>query len=347
MSRWLSPERRRWLKRFGVARLAAAVRRRRRSPFHAVRSELAFRRDGRPGTAGARLTSTSGGRLEVPAVVCFVVGPGQRRWLEDSLESVAASQPGAAVIIADDAALDSRAGVLRERWPDLDYVRMRWPTGGPPLGWRPPARAIAHALEHYEFPVFLKLDTDAVVCGPRVGERVAAALGAAGVSSGMGGSVGRRADGEPEEVAYHAEIIAREARRDRRLAWGVQELRRRGAPLGVTVQGGAFALTREACMRLRDSGVLGWRQSWRSLIGEDTAFSLFVRALGLELVCLSQPPHELFAVGNKHLPLELEDLDRGDWVLAHSTRRGRGGEDEAQVRAFLRERRTRWALDGA
>jgi hypothetical protein len=334
-SRILTHERRQLLKRYPAGRLASALNRRFRTPIHATLSLAAHLADGRPRPLGSpRLSSSS-----VPAVACFIAGPGSRRWLEDSIESVSASDPQVAVVVVDDGSLDCRAAVLRRRFPALDVLRVAWPTGGPPLGWRPTVMGIRHALEHYEFPLFFKLDTDAIVTGVDFATKIAERL-RDDPDAGMAGSVGLRADGAVEDRFHHAAVITREAARDARLAAALERVTEGTWRLGDTVQGGGFCLTGEACRRLQTSGCLDWRQSWVSLISEDAALSLFVRTLGLNLVALGGPDG-VFAIAIRNLPLELEELATGDWLVAHSTHRGKSGETEEHVRDFFRVSRGR------
>jgi hypothetical protein len=303
-----------------------------------VRARAAERGDRRLG----RIPPPSPRRRDVRTVFCFLVGPGDRDALFDSIDAVVASDGDASqVVVLDDSSVVARESVVRERFPEAVVLRNDRPTGGPPHLWALCRLGLEHALRNYDFEQWVKSDSDALVTGPGFSQETLARFADAR-DAGIAGCTGVRCDGVPTDYEYHAEVIVREMRRDRTLAAAVERASSRGWQLGECVHGGAFTMTRSACEAVEREGYLGWRRSWYSLMNEDIALSLFVRAAGFELLSIGAPG-EIFAVANKDLRLPKEQIADEQWVLAHSVRLGYEGESERELREFFRERRASWS----
>lgn len=338
---------RNWAKRFlpGPSvlpgRMLLGAWRLRRALLVALRAERAEQADRRAG----RIPPAPPVRSHVETVVCFVSGPGRPGWLEDSIESVLASDGDRAhVIVIDDCSVDARESIVRERFPGVEVLRRRVPSGGPPQTWPQVQLGLRHALDHYDFDRFVRMDTDALVVGPGLSSELARALDAV-PGAGLAGSFRVRADGAPEDRAYQANVLAQELRHDRLLADAVARARSNGWREGEIVMGGAMCLTADAVDALRREGWLDWHQPWHSIVTDDLALAVFGAAAGLGL-CSIGDPQGIFAVANKHLPLPKEELASGRWLVTHSTRVGLHGEDEATLRDFFRARRAEWPSPG-
>lgn len=327
------------LKRLLVGRMLAALWRKRRVPRQALRAATAERSDRRRG----RIPPPVVRRKETLAVICIPSGPGDPARLMDTIDSVLASDGDSSqILVVDDCSVTAREAVVRERYPEVDFVRTPYPSGGLPNIWPPLRAGMEHALLHYRFSMFVKLDTDAIVTGAGFSERCVAALAAA-PEAGIAGSFRVRADGRPEDHTYHASVIDREVRRDPHLARAVEQAEANGWRRGDAVQGGVSLYSRAACEALAREGWLDWRRPWHSNIAEDVAATVFVRACGLEALSVGAPDEGLLAVAVNGLPLPMEELSDGPWVAAHSTKVGLYGESEEQLRAFFRGRRLEWA----
>lgn len=327
-----------WPKRLRLGRVLGALRRRRRAPLAAARAELAERIDLRRG----RIAPPRPRKRDVRSVVCFLAGPNDRDALFDSIEALRASDGDASqVIVIDDSSVVSRESVVRERFPDADVVRNRFSTGGPPHLWSLCQLGLEHALHRYDFEQWVKSDCDALVTGANFSGETLARFAAA-PEAGIAGCTGIRCDGVPTDYVYHAEVLIREAPGDRTLAAAIERASARGWQLGECVHGGAFTITRTACETIDRDGWLRWRRPWHSLVNEDVALSLFVRASGFELLSIGGPG-EIFAVANKDLRLTKEEIAKGQWVLAHSVRLGLDGETEHELREFFRADRETWS----
>jgi hypothetical protein len=326
-----------WPKRFLLGRMLAATRRRRRAPLAAVRAEAVEHLDRRRG----RIPPAPRRRREVRSVVCILAGPNDRSAVFDSTEALLASDGDAAqVVVADDSSVAVRESIVRERFPEADVLRNPRATGGPPHLWALCRLGIERALERFDFEQWVKADSDALVTGPGFSARTLERLADA-PEAGIAGCTGVRCDGVPTDYRYHAEVLARELPRDRTLRAAVERATARGWRLGECVHGGAFTVRRAACEAVAAQGWLAWRRPWHSLVNEDIALSLFVKAAGFELLSIGDPSG-IFAVANKDLRLPKEEIAAGPWVIAHSVKLGYDGEDEAVLRTYFGKQRQSW-----
>jgi hypothetical protein len=318
-----------YLKSTLAGRAAVALRRQRRAPLQAAASRRAARRDGPP--------PAPAGRRRFRAVYVVTAGPGELEPLGDLVESVRAWEGDAAkVIVVDDATPDVRWPAVRARHPDVDVVRARWPTGGPPRLSPPLALGFAAALARYDWDVLCKLDTDALVTGPKLGERAAARF-AADPRLGLLGTVGTGADGTPEDYSYDAWVLRHERRWSATVRDRLERARRAGYA-GPKVHGGVYVASRAAVEAVAASGDLRRNPPWWSQIGEDLWFSLAVIAAGFRLGSWGAPG-EPTASASKWLPVPPEEVAERGLLAVHSVRRGPRGEPEAVVRATLRTQR--------
>ena len=298
-----------------AGKVVAALRRR---PLRAARAA--------PGPAPA-----SRGRFRVVYVV--LVGPGELESLSDLIESIEAWEGDAAkVLVVEDATPDVRWPDVRARFPGVDVIRARRPTGGPPRLSPPIALAYRTALERYAFDVVCKLDTDALVTGAGLGDRAAERF-AAEPRLGMLGTLDVRADGVPEDYTYDAWVLAHERRWSRTVRERLDRARA-GAYDGRKVHGGVYVLSRRALEAMD----LDADPPWWSQIGEDLWFSLAVCAAGFQLGSWGAPG-EPTASASKWLPVPLAEVRARGLLAVHSVRRGADGESEAHVRAALRAQR--------
>jgi hypothetical protein len=305
-----------------VGKVAAALRRQR--PLRALASRPA------PGPAPA-----SRGRFRV--VYLVLCGPGELEPLSELIESIRAWEGDAAkVLVVEDATPDVRWPDVRARFADVDVVRSRRPTGGPPRLSPPIARGYAIALERYEFDVLCKLDTDALVTGPGLGDRAAERF-AAEPRLGMLGTIGLRADGVPEDYSYDAWVVSHERRWNRTVRDRLARAER-GTYDGRKVHGGVYVLSRAALEAMAGAGDLRRDPPWWSQIGEDLWCSLAVCAAGFALGSWGAPGDPT-ASASKWLPVPLAEVRSRGLLAVHSVRRGADGESEAEVRAALRAQR--------
>lgn len=314
-------------------KIALAAWHQRRAPAVALRSAMLAARDR--------------SRPDVPerpprrfrAVYVIPVGPGEWDALADTIASIRHHEgDDVKIVVADDGTHDARRAVVRERYPSVSVIRQRWPTCGPPRQSHMLCRIFEWAVLNFDFDVLCKIDADALVTGPQLADRAAAAF-AADPSLGLLGSHGIRADGVAEDYSYDAWVLAHE-RRWSVAVRGLHEAALAGGFDGAKVHGGVYLMRRSALVDAQATGRLCWRPPWWTLLSEDIVLTLIICATGYRVGSWGAPG-EPIASGQGFLPIAAQRvLDEG--VLAvHSVRRGIGGETEAQLRAFFAADRRR------
>ena len=310
--------------------MLSALWRRRRAPGIAVAAARAALRD-----RGRRPPPRSE-RRSYPAVYVVLAGPGDWPALAEVLDSLARYEPDAKAVVVDDATTDCRERRVRSEYPDVDVVRRRWPSLGPPRNFPPLAHGLRRALEEYDFEVLGKLDTDALITGEGP-SRSAAELFERDPGIGMAGTYRLRGDGLPEDYGFDAFVL----RQTRRWSPTARRLLRRseaGGYDGAKVHGGVYYVSRAALEAVAQDGWLRWRTPWWTQLSEDFWLSVMVHASGFELGSLGGPGEPLL-VASKHLPLPKEQVLAEGKLAVHSVRRGSDGESEDELRAFFRQAR--------
>lgn len=312
----------------------AALRRRRHAPVRALRAERAARRDRRHGQTA---TVPAAARTTHRALYLVPAGPGSWPALSDTIESILHWEGNETkVVVIDDATVDCRAAVVQRRFPDVEVLRRRWPSGGPPRIFPMLAWGMRELLRRYDFEVICKLDTDALVTGPGLGARAAEAL-SADDHVGMIGTIGLRADGVPEDYTYDRWALSHSERWSpsvRRLA----ERARAGGYTGEKVHGGACLFSRRGLEAADRAGLLAWRPPWWSILNDELCFALALYASGSGLASFGAPGEPTVS-GQDFLPLDKEEVPRAGKLLVHSVRRGKRGESEQELRAYFRRLR--------
>ncbi len=317
-----------------LGNMLSALFRMRRVPLNALSSARVARSDRRERRSLRK--PISDGR-EFQAVYLIPAGPGDWEPLRDTLDSVLRYEgAGAKAIVVDDGSTDCRASVVQAEFPEVDVVRRRWPSGGPPRSLPIVVAGISHALQRYSFEVLIKLDTDALVTGCSPSE-AAAQLFEREPQIGMAGTYRIGADGKPETYDWDSWVLRHSARWSPAIRDLVKRARAGGYD-GAKVHGGVFALARRALEAMEASGDLGWRAPWWTQLGEDFWLSVMVLANGFELGSLGAPD-EPFAVASKYTPIAKQRVLSEGKLAIHSVRRGLDGEDEETLRAFFRDAR--------
>jgi hypothetical protein len=317
----------RFRKRTLAGNLIAALYRSRRAAPRALAAARAARHD------RSAALPLSDPRRSFRAVYLIPAGPGDWAPLADTIDSVLHHEgDDVKVIVVDDASVDCREARVRSTFPQVDVLRRRWPSGGPPRDFPGVAEGIELALERYEFDALLKLDTDALVTAPSPAAATADYF-AERPEVGMLGTYLVRADGLPENYDFDRWTLPHTVRWSR----GVRRLLARARACGydgARVRGGVYAISRAALDRAARSGDLRWRPPWWTQLSEDFWLSLIVLANGFEFASAGGPG-EQFVVASNFVPLEKERVLTEGKLAIHSVRRGRDGEDEAELRRFF------------
>jgi hypothetical protein len=311
-------------------KMLAAVWRQRRAPAAAAVAAGRARAAGAP-PRPARV------RRAYRAVFVVPCGPGELERLSDTLASIEHYEGDEAkCIILDDATPDVRWPEVAARHPTADVIHLRWPSGGPPRQSPGLTRVFATALARYDFDVLCKLDSDALVTGSGLTER-AREIFEAQPRTGLLGTVGMRADGEPEDYTYDAWVLGHERRWSRAVS-DVMRRAERGAYRGARVHGGVYLSSRRALAAVAAAGDLRRSPPWWSQIPEDMWYSLCVCAAGFGVRSWGAPG-EPTASASRFLPVALGDVEPRGVLAVHSVRRGLHGESEDMVRAHFLARR--------
>lgn len=307
----------------------AALYRMRRLPSGAIAAARAAR--------GDEPIRREGGRPRYRGVYVIPAGPGDWEPLRDTLASVLAYEGDEAkVVVVDDATVDCRAAVVQAEFPQVDVLRRRVPSGGPPRNTPVVLAGLRHARARYDFEVAIKTDTDALVTAASP-TAVAAEYFRKRPRVGLAGTYLTRADGLPEDYEFDAWVL-RQTERWSPAARRMMARARAGGYRGAKVHGGIYAVSRAAVEAMAASGDLSWREPFWTPLGEDFWLSMLVLANGFELGSLGGPG-EAFAVASKYTPIAKELVLSEPRVAIHSVRRGADGEDEATMREFFRRAR--------
>lgn len=312
-----------------AGKAAIAALRLRNTPVRALRARRAERRDGFP--------ASGGGPRRFTAVYVIPAGPRDWQPLQDTVESIVHYEGGQAkVVVADDNSVACRAAIVRERFPDVDVIRGRWPSGGPPRQAPFQARIFEAVRRRYDFDVLIKMDTDAIVTGPGLGARAAEEF-ARHSELGALGSLGVRGDGVLEDYSYDAWTLAHSRRWSRTVRRLLARARGNGYD-GPRPHGGVYILSRAALDVASADGLLALDPPLWSLIPEDLWFSLVVAAAGFRLASFGAPGEPLVSASH-YLPLPKEEVLSSGKLAVHSVRRGSAGESEEELRRFFRAAR--------
>lgn len=276
-------------------------------------------------------------------LVVMPVGPDNNG--ADTIESIFAYCTSSVVILAvDDSKSGSTAKFLRTidrrvvRLPAADFPGIR---GGLFCSL---ADAYHYAALHYTFDVLLRIDTDALITGPRP-EDDALQLLQSDPGIGMLGSYRFGYDGTARDFKIVAQGIFREssllglrnnARRKRLRAW-IASAQLHGYELGEHCLGAAVYQRPEAIMAMYEHGDLDVTEFHDSVISEDHLFSLLTIRHGYKLAD--------FATGTlpmgmkwRGLPDSPENLLQRQKKIVHSIKFWQD-RSESEIRDYFRSKR--------
>jgi hypothetical protein len=287
---------------------------------------------------GIHKYAQAGDRTEYRGVYLVPAGPGAWHDLCDTIASIQTYEDDdVKIVVIDDWTLDVLASRVQARYPGIDVVRPNVPAIG---GWRTfPAQAdaLGEIIARYRFEVLVKMDTDALITGPGLTARAAETFRER-PRLGQLGAHQMLANGLPRDPFYERWVVTHSARWSRHVRRLVRAVEARGLDPLDSAQGGVYAVARRALDAAAERGLLRWRQPWWSLIAEDTATSLVIRAAGYDIGSWGGPG-EPIATTSFSIPIALDRVLAEGKLGVHTVRAGLDGESEAEVRAFFRARR--------
>jgi hypothetical protein len=268
-----------------------------------------------------------------------VVPAGPKDDAADTLRSVLCYADPELVLVIDDT---HGRGIGLE---DPRVIVLTPPASPPgPFGglWVKLAAAYRYAVEHAEFDVLLRLDTDALILGPGIAE---AAAGRFERNSGVGalgayrvGPDGANRDWTPARKMIRAELGLRGMRhpaarhRVRALVAGA-----RGYVPGEHALGGAQLLRGDMVRDWYRRGMLDYPELGHSRLGEDHLFGLLTVAAGYRIGDFSGP-HDPLSVRWIGLPAAPAELLGAGKLITHSVRSWQDMQ-EAEIREYFAARR--------
>ncbi|MCC6502894.1 MAG: glycosyltransferase [Deltaproteobacteria bacterium] len=251
------------------------------------------------------------------------------------------------IIAVDDfspSRLDER---LKAEVPGITVLRNPRRHGGRSGLYITQAIACKHALEHFNFKMFIKMDTDALMVGPGLVTRAATEL-AERPATGILGSWEFRADGKKRNWHMWRLTFLTESSPARRLfskpvLWRkpIREAKKHGYRLGENILGGCYILN-ERCLRaMARMGYLDYEYDnilRFSKIGDEIIFSLFCKAAGFEIHDFGRPADPM-VIALDIVPMAKEKLMAEGKAVIHSVKKGFDGETQAQMREFFKAHR--------
>jgi hypothetical protein len=281
-------------------------------------------------------------------VIVMPVGPGtDARFVMDTIESyIHYSSHSYKFILTD----DSQTGVgpaVKEAFPGADVLCTTKPMGGWAGLYVNLALAYRYAIEHYEFRLLLKLDTDALVIGEGF-EQDAFNFFATHDNMGIAGQYPVDYNGNPWDRGWPRDRVLNGATSWKAIKRPIANITLRklylkaasnGYTAGESVFGGAYFMSRSLLDAFYNQGLLPHLTLWRLNLGEDHLFALLAKATGFRLgnMCSGNLP---FGCAWKGLPAAPEELLLRQKKIIHSTRYW-NNMDEEQVRDFFRTKRTK------
>jgi hypothetical protein len=268
-----------------------------------------------------------------------VVPAGPRDDAADTLRSVLCYTDSELVVVIDDTQgrgiglEDPRVAVLS--LPDS-------PSGGFGGLWVKLAAAFRYAVEHAEFDLLLRLDTDALILGPGIAEAAAGRFARDPTVGALGayrlGPDGRARDWAPAQKMVRAELGLRGLRHPavRHRARALIAAAPAYVP-GEHALGGAVLFRGDTVREMYRRGMLDYPELGHSLLGEDHLFGLLTVATGYRIDDFSGPDDPL-AVRWQGLPAAPADLLAAGKLITHSVRSFQD-MPEAEIREFFAARR--------
>lgn len=299
--------------------------------------------------------------------ILLPVGPNEKvERVQDLWESIHHYEPAEVdLVVVDDAPGGPRDWAkLVGSNPRATVHSIRNPRNGKGVGW---SGGLCTALmegfkwidANLDCAFTLRLDSDSIICGPFY-DRVLEALKG---KTGVVGTYTLRPSGEarmphPDATPANAIWVNKIARSFAVLRTagtlfvhqgliGGGRLRRRivnlalknGYQAGWFVQGGGYAVSREAIAAMRNAGFFKNTKAFLpARLGEDTAATILVYAAGFEGRDLNQPG-DPFAVELQHVMASPRELVQSGYAIVHSLKKGPKGESEEQIRQQFQELR--------
>lgn len=237
--------------------------------------------------------------------------------------------------------LDER---LRKEMPRITVLRNPRRQGGRSGLYITQASACKHALDNFNFGIYIKMDTDALMCGSGLVTEALARLKAA-PRVGMLGSYTARADNKPRNWYRWKAVLLYESSPIRRLLkkpvlWGdtIKAARKQGYDLGENVLGGCYIISSRCLEAMRTRGYLDYEYDnvlTHSTMGEDVIYSLYCKASGFDIADFGRPGDPM-VIALDVVPMTKEEVMAEGKSIIHSVKKGLKGETQEELREYFR-----------
>lgn len=279
-------------------------------------------------------------------VVVIPVGPGNRvAFVADTIASYCHYATRTYKIIILDDSKQGLGAELKELFPQADLLLTPRSRGGWAGLYINLSIAFQYALDHYQFKLLLKLDTDALIIGP--GPEVQALVQfEANELAGIGGQYPHDYDGKVWNNRWPRQRILNGTRSWKFFRRPLANLRliklhrsalKNGYLTGESVFGGAYFLGEKLLKTLSAEKQLPDSRLGALNLGEDHIFSLLARAYGFTLESLSGRGKPMGCAW-KELPVSPEVLLADEKKIVHSIRRW-ADMDETALRVYFKRLR--------
>jgi len=284
-------------------------------------------------------------------IAVIPVGPNtDLDFLRDTIESFIYYTSSSYKILLSDDSRQGIGGAMQKIFSHIDVLTTKKPLGSMAGLYITLGNAYQYALNHYNFKVLFKLDTDALVIGPSP-EKDAITFFEEYPGMAIAGQYPLDYQGKPWDVGWpRARIIngtmtwkfIRRPVANTILRGLYLRALKNGYKTGESVFGGAYYLNRTFLETLQHKKMLPDVRLQTLNMGEDHLFGLMAKSLGMELGNLSGKDLP-FGCAWKGLPVSPEQLLKDKKKIIHSTRHWKD-MGEAQIRSYFRDKRRHMAF---
>ena len=251
------------------------------------------------------------------------------------------------IIAVDDfspSRLDDR---LRKEMPNITVLRNPKKHGGRSGLYVTQAIAAKHALSQFNFKVFIKMDTDALMVGSSI---ITESIRKFEEDPQLGilGSYKQRADGKRRNWRRWKVMFWYESSQLRRLLkkpvlWksAIRAAFKNGYDLGENVLGGCYVINARCIQEMAREGYLDYEYEKvlnYSVIGDEIIFSMFCKAVGFHIGEFGRPEDPM-VIALDIVPMPVEKIISDRKAVIHSVKKGYRNETQQELREFFRSLR--------
>jgi len=248
------------------------------------------------------------------------------------------------IIAIDDHSPSKLDEKLRKEMPHITVLRNPRQHGGRSGLYITQAAAIKYALEHFDFKVFIKMDTDALIIGPSLVSEAICKFKLT-PKAGLLGSYRFRADQQQRNWYMWKLVLLYESSLLRRLLgkpvlWRqmIKEARKVGYDLGENVLGGSYIFSADCLKEMHRRGYLDYEYEkvlTQSKLGEDVIYGLFCRAAGYR-ICDFGMKNDPMVIALDFFPMSKEEAVLKKKSIIHSVKKGKDNETQDELREYFR-----------